>query len=63
MHSVIVSFEDSLTWVDWPPLAWMFLVAALVFWGLGESVDINEFSMHLFYKNCLPIPPTCTPNH
>ena len=53
VHSVDVSFEDSLTWVDWPPLAYMFLAATLVFWGVGQSVDINEFSMHLFYKNRL----------
>jgi hypothetical protein len=36
-----------------PTLLWPFGVCLLVAWILGNRVDVNEFSMHLFYRNRL----------
>ena len=53
VNAVLVSFDDCLTWVDWRPVMLMLLGAGVLFLGVGQAVDINEFSMHLYYKNRL----------
>ncbi len=51
VHGATSRLEDAVR--AYPPLGWLALVSALISALLGWRVTVNEFSLHLFYRNRL----------